>query len=140
MEYERSVQEKNELQRHYVMYYEITYGLNIEMHKQVIPFLCNFTAVDRNCKTIRCYFSSGHTIFISRGLDFFYHFILNLLASITGCGRCRSCETSNTLGIERHNFSKTWFYCITNIIYSSSLMILSILNYRLGAWEDLLIK
>ncbi|VDD75440.1 unnamed protein product [Mesocestoides corti] len=52
MEYERSVQEKSELQRHYMMYYEITYGLNIEMHKQteiskrlgailaqVIPFL-----------------------------------------------------------------------------------------------------
>ncbi|VDN19049.1 unnamed protein product [Dibothriocephalus latus] len=34
VEYEKSLQEKNELQRHYVMYYEITYGLNIEMHKQ----------------------------------------------------------------------------------------------------------
>ena len=26
--------EKTEIQRHYVMYYEMSYGLNIEMHKQ----------------------------------------------------------------------------------------------------------
>ncbi|KAK4470302.1 hypothetical protein MN116_005869 [Schistosoma mekongi] len=51
-EYEKAVQEKSELQRHYLLYYEITYGLNVEMHKQmeiakrlnailvqVIPFL-----------------------------------------------------------------------------------------------------
>ncbi|CAL8095624.1 unnamed protein product [Calicophoron daubneyi] len=51
-EYEKVIQEKMELQRHYFLYYEITYGLNIEMHKQmeiakrlsailvqVIPFL-----------------------------------------------------------------------------------------------------
>nr|CAH8856590.1 unnamed protein product [Trichobilharzia regenti] len=51
-EYEKAAQEKAELQRHYLLYYEITYGLNVEMHKQmeiakrlnailvqVIPFL-----------------------------------------------------------------------------------------------------
>ncbi|CAH8565812.1 unnamed protein product [Schistosoma guineensis] len=51
-EFEKAVQEKSELQRHYLLYYEITYGLNVEMHKQmeiakrlnailvqVIPFL-----------------------------------------------------------------------------------------------------
>ncbi|CAH8552796.1 unnamed protein product [Heterobilharzia americana] len=51
-EYEKVVQEKSDLQRHYLLYYEITYGLNVEMHKQmeiakrlnailvqVIPFL-----------------------------------------------------------------------------------------------------
>ncbi|CAH8854081.1 unnamed protein product [Trichobilharzia szidati] len=51
-EYEKTSQEKAELQRHYLLYYEITYGLNVEMHKQmeiakrlnailvqVIPFL-----------------------------------------------------------------------------------------------------
>lgn len=27
--------EKQEIQRHYVMYYEMCYGLNVEMHKQV---------------------------------------------------------------------------------------------------------
>ncbi|XP_078702834.1 transducin-like enhancer protein 3-B isoform X2 [Branchiostoma floridae x Branchiostoma belcheri] len=52
MEYEKLAAEKTELQRHYVMYYEMSYGLNVEMHKQteiakrlnaicaqVIPFL-----------------------------------------------------------------------------------------------------
>uniref|UniRef100_A0A3P8YV91 Groucho/TLE N-terminal Q-rich domain-containing protein n=1 Tax=Esox lucius TaxID=8010 RepID=A0A3P8YV91_ESOLU len=52
LECEKLANEKTEMQRHYVMYYEMSYGLNIEMHKQteiakrlnticaqVIPFL-----------------------------------------------------------------------------------------------------
>ncbi|XP_046373254.1 transducin-like enhancer protein 1 isoform X2 [Haliotis rufescens] len=52
LECEKLAQEKTEMQRHYVMYYEMSYGLNVEMHKQteiakrlnaicaqVIPFL-----------------------------------------------------------------------------------------------------
>lgn len=52
MECEKLSQEKTEMQRHYVMYYEMSYGLNVEMHKQteiakrlnticvqIIPFL-----------------------------------------------------------------------------------------------------
>ncbi|XP_068559538.1 transducin-like enhancer protein 4 isoform X2 [Cebidichthys violaceus] len=52
MECEKLAGDKTEMQRHYVMYYEMSYGLNIEMHKQaeivkrlnaicaqVIPFL-----------------------------------------------------------------------------------------------------
>ncbi|NXO02388.1 TLE2 protein, partial [Rhinopomastus cyanomelas] len=52
LECEKLVSEKTEMQRHYVMYYEMSYGLNIEMHKQaeivkrlsaicaqVVPFL-----------------------------------------------------------------------------------------------------
>lgn len=35
MECEKLAQEKTEMQRHYVMYYEMSYGLNVEMHKQV---------------------------------------------------------------------------------------------------------
>ncbi|XP_051495882.1 transducin-like enhancer protein 1 isoform X2 [Apus apus] len=34
LECEKLATEKTELQRHYVMYYEMSYGLNIEMHKQ----------------------------------------------------------------------------------------------------------
>merc|ERR1719414_2874606 len=34
LECEKLVQEKTEMQRHYVMYYEMSYGLNVEMHKQ----------------------------------------------------------------------------------------------------------
>jgi len=54
MDVEKLAQEKTEMQRHYVMYYEMSYGLNVEMHKQteiakrlnaicaqVIPFLSN---------------------------------------------------------------------------------------------------
>uniref|UniRef100_A0A8C2GJ46 Groucho/TLE N-terminal Q-rich domain-containing protein n=1 Tax=Cyprinus carpio TaxID=7962 RepID=A0A8C2GJ46_CYPCA len=49
---EKLASEKTEMQRHYIMYYEMSYGLNIEMHKQaeivkrlsaicaqIIPFL-----------------------------------------------------------------------------------------------------
>ncbi|XP_063981921.1 protein groucho isoform X2 [Diachasmimorpha longicaudata] len=34
LDYEKLVSEKTEVQRHYVMYYEMSYGLNMEMHKQ----------------------------------------------------------------------------------------------------------
>ncbi|XP_055693743.1 protein groucho-like isoform X1 [Lutzomyia longipalpis] len=66
MECEKLAQEKTEMQRHYVMYYEMSYGLNVEMHKQteiskrlnaiiaqIVPFLSQehqqqvATAVDR---------------------------------------------------------------------------------------------
>uniref|UniRef100_A0A8C1BCA9 TLE family member 2, transcriptional corepressor b n=1 Tax=Cyprinus carpio carpio TaxID=630221 RepID=A0A8C1BCA9_CYPCA len=52
IECEKLASEKTEMQRHYIMYYEMSYGLNIEMHKQaeivkrlsaicaqIIPFL-----------------------------------------------------------------------------------------------------
>uniref|UniRef100_A0A8C5X6M3 Groucho/TLE N-terminal Q-rich domain-containing protein n=1 Tax=Malurus cyaneus samueli TaxID=2593467 RepID=A0A8C5X6M3_9PASS len=38
VEYDKLANEKTEMQRHYVMYYEMSYGLNIEMHKQVSNF------------------------------------------------------------------------------------------------------
>ncbi|XP_030075396.1 transducin-like enhancer protein 2 isoform X2 [Microcaecilia unicolor] len=34
LECEKLASEKTEIQRHYVMYYEMSYGLNVEMHKQ----------------------------------------------------------------------------------------------------------
>lgn len=66
LECEKIASEKTEMQRHYVMYYEMSYGLNVEMHKQteiakrlsaiigqVLPFLAQehqqqvASAVDR---------------------------------------------------------------------------------------------
>ncbi|XP_018022991.1 LOW QUALITY PROTEIN: transducin-like enhancer protein 4 [Hyalella azteca] len=66
LECDKLASEKTEMQRHYVMYYEMSYGLNVEMHKQteiakrlgsiigqVLPFLSQehqqqvATAVDR---------------------------------------------------------------------------------------------
>ncbi|XP_021968333.1 protein groucho isoform X2 [Folsomia candida] len=66
LECEKLASEKIEIQRHYVMYYEMSYGLNVEMHKQteiskrlnaiiaqILPFLSQehqnqvATAVDR---------------------------------------------------------------------------------------------
>ncbi|CAG9856977.1 unnamed protein product [Phyllotreta striolata] len=66
LECEKLASEKTEMQRHYVMYYEMSYGLNVEMHKQteiakrlnaiiaqVLPFLAQehqqqvATAVER---------------------------------------------------------------------------------------------
>ncbi|XP_044899293.1 transducin-like enhancer protein 2 isoform X3 [Felis catus] len=57
LECEKLASEKTEMQRHYVMYYEMSYGLNIEMHKQaeivkrlsgicaqIIPFLTQESA------------------------------------------------------------------------------------------------
>merc|ERR1719243_525788 len=35
LECEKLAQDKTEMQRHYVMYYEMSYGLNVEMHKQM---------------------------------------------------------------------------------------------------------
>uniref|UniRef100_A0A674MLT6 Transducin-like enhancer protein 4 n=1 Tax=Takifugu rubripes TaxID=31033 RepID=A0A674MLT6_TAKRU len=35
LECDKLASEKSEMQRHYIMYYEMSYGLNIEMHKQV---------------------------------------------------------------------------------------------------------
>jgi len=34
VEIEKLASDKTEMQRHYVMYYEMSYGLNVEMHKQ----------------------------------------------------------------------------------------------------------
>lgn len=34
VEIEKLSQEKETMQRHYMMYYEMSYGLNVEMHKQ----------------------------------------------------------------------------------------------------------
>ncbi|ESN94820.1 hypothetical protein HELRODRAFT_87586, partial [Helobdella robusta] len=34
LEYDKLTAEKAEMQRHYVMYYEMSYGLNTEIHKQ----------------------------------------------------------------------------------------------------------
>uniref|UniRef100_A0A3P9A8H4 Groucho/TLE N-terminal Q-rich domain-containing protein n=1 Tax=Esox lucius TaxID=8010 RepID=A0A3P9A8H4_ESOLU len=58
LECEKLASEKTEMQRHYIMYYEMSYGLNIEMHKQaeivkrlsaicaqIIPFLSQEVAV-----------------------------------------------------------------------------------------------
>ncbi|KAI7799131.1 putative transducin-like enhancer protein 2, partial [Triplophysa rosa] len=36
LECEKLASEKTEMQRHYIMYYEMSYGLNIEMHKQLL--------------------------------------------------------------------------------------------------------
>ncbi|XP_070503489.1 protein groucho isoform X1 [Chironomus tepperi] len=54
LECEKLASEKTEMQRHYVMYYEMSYGLNVEMHKQteiakrlnaligqIVPFLAS---------------------------------------------------------------------------------------------------
>uniref|UniRef100_A0AAY5KG05 Groucho/TLE N-terminal Q-rich domain-containing protein n=1 Tax=Esox lucius TaxID=8010 RepID=A0AAY5KG05_ESOLU len=44
LECDKLASEKSEMQRHYIMYYEMSYGLNIEMHKQftnwISPNIC----------------------------------------------------------------------------------------------------
>ncbi|XP_069180032.1 transducin-like enhancer protein 4 [Procambarus clarkii] len=74
LEADKLVQEKSEMQRHYVMYYEMSYGLNVEMHKQteiakrlnailaqIMPFLSqevsSFLLVIDHCYTLFCTYS-----------------------------------------------------------------------------------
>lgn len=47
MELDKLAQEKTEMQRHYVMYYEMSYGLNVEMHRHVsiLPLKSLYTRV-----------------------------------------------------------------------------------------------
>uniref|UniRef100_A0A8C7X730 TLE family member 4, transcriptional corepressor n=1 Tax=Oryzias sinensis TaxID=183150 RepID=A0A8C7X730_9TELE len=49
MECEKLASEKTEMQRHYVMYYEMSYGLNIEMHKQVRRLLIKVKNATGTC-------------------------------------------------------------------------------------------
>uniref|UniRef100_A0A4W6G619 Groucho/TLE N-terminal Q-rich domain-containing protein n=1 Tax=Lates calcarifer TaxID=8187 RepID=A0A4W6G619_LATCA len=56
LECEKLASEKTEMQRHYIMYYEMSYGLNIEMHKQVRKtVLCIFFfSLSSHCQTGGC--------------------------------------------------------------------------------------
>ncbi|XP_045562303.1 transducin-like enhancer protein 4 isoform X2 [Salmo salar] len=66
LECEKLASEKTEMQRHYIMYYEMSYGLNIEMHKQaeivkrlsaicaqIIPFLSQEVVMQQNRKNAK---------------------------------------------------------------------------------------
>uniref|UniRef100_A0A8C0XLE9 Groucho/TLE N-terminal Q-rich domain-containing protein n=1 Tax=Castor canadensis TaxID=51338 RepID=A0A8C0XLE9_CASCN len=55
LECEKLASEKTEMQRHYVMYYEMSYGLNIEMHKQVSYYFFNYHFKWKN------EYNSGHS-------------------------------------------------------------------------------
>ncbi|XP_041086513.1 TLE family member 5-like [Polyodon spathula] len=48
LECDKLASEKSEMQRHYIMYYEMSYGLNIEMHKQVSAILSEFISHSRS--------------------------------------------------------------------------------------------
>uniref|UniRef100_A0A8D0A0F7 Groucho/TLE N-terminal Q-rich domain-containing protein n=1 Tax=Sander lucioperca TaxID=283035 RepID=A0A8D0A0F7_SANLU len=64
LECEKLASEKTEMQRHYVMYYEMSYGLNIEMHKQVGNVLLE---CKKEVKT-----NSNHTVVGVRGMQMIY--------------------------------------------------------------------
>ncbi|PWA20857.1 hypothetical protein CCH79_00007198 [Gambusia affinis] len=73
LECEKLATEKTEIQRHYVMYYEMSYGLNIEMHKQteiakrlnvicaqLIPFLTQEILYGVQVRTVCCPIRNGN--------------------------------------------------------------------------------
>uniref|UniRef100_A0A674GDX7 Groucho/TLE N-terminal Q-rich domain-containing protein n=1 Tax=Taeniopygia guttata TaxID=59729 RepID=A0A674GDX7_TAEGU len=76
LECEKLLSEKTEMQRHYVMYYEMSYGLNIEMHKQaeivkrlsaicaqMIPFLTQEVRRRQGvCIRLFCLLGKGHSL------------------------------------------------------------------------------
>ncbi|KTF89264.1 hypothetical protein cypCar_00008401 [Cyprinus carpio] len=79
IECEKLASEKTEMQRHYIMYYEMSYGLNIEMHKQ--SHMAGVTSIlpggDR--EATQCYLCSNHPFPLS-GVN-----ILNLCLTMYLC-------------------------------------------------------
>ncbi|XP_070800553.1 transducin-like enhancer protein 2 isoform X1 [Pituophis catenifer annectens] len=65
LECEKLASEKTEMQRHYVMYYEMSYGLNIEMHKQA-EIVKRLTAI---CAQIIPFLSQEHQQQVLQAMD-----------------------------------------------------------------------
>uniref|UniRef100_A0A671PE00 Transducin-like enhancer protein 1 n=1 Tax=Sinocyclocheilus anshuiensis TaxID=1608454 RepID=A0A671PE00_9TELE len=94
LECEKLATEKTEIQRHYVMYYEMSYGLNIEMHKQTeIAKRLNVICAHLNC--VVCFFFSlalpflsslsppPHALFISSGYLFLHSTSISASVSLS---------------------------------------------------------
>ncbi|XP_039175235.1 transducin-like enhancer protein 2 isoform X3 [Crotalus tigris] len=62
---EKLASEKTEMQRHYVMYYEMSYGLNIEMHKQA-EIVKRLTAI---CAQIVPFLTQEHQQQVVQAMD-----------------------------------------------------------------------
>ncbi|XP_026548623.1 transducin-like enhancer protein 4, partial [Notechis scutatus] len=65
LECEKLATEKTEMQRHYVMYYEMSYGLNIEMHKQA-EIVKRLTAI---CAQITPFLTQEHQQQVLQAMD-----------------------------------------------------------------------
>ncbi|XP_076339237.1 transducin-like enhancer protein 4 isoform X3 [Tachypleus tridentatus] len=83
MDLEKLASEKTEMQRHYVMYYEMSYGLNVEMHKQteiakrlnaiiaqILPFLSQEVSYrDELCSYRKPFLSQEHQQQVAAAVD-----------------------------------------------------------------------
>jgi len=80
LELEKLAQEKTEMQRHYVMYYEMSYGLNVEMHKQT-EIAKRLSAI---CAQLVPYLSQEHQQQVSAAIERAKQVTMSDLNSIIG--------------------------------------------------------
>ncbi|XP_041947834.1 TLE family member 2, transcriptional corepressor c isoform X1 [Alosa pseudoharengus] len=80
MEYEKLASEKTEMQRHSIMYYEMSYGLNIEMQKQA-EIVKRLTAI---CTQIIPFLSQEHQHQVAQAVERSKHVSMAELNAIIG--------------------------------------------------------
>jgi hypothetical protein len=80
LELEKLSLEKTEMQRHYVMYYEMSYGLNVEMHKQT-EIAKRLSAI---CAQLVPYLSQEHQQQVSAAIERAKQVTMSDLNSIIG--------------------------------------------------------
>uniref|UniRef100_A0A8C5RFV9 Groucho/TLE N-terminal Q-rich domain-containing protein n=1 Tax=Laticauda laticaudata TaxID=8630 RepID=A0A8C5RFV9_LATLA len=84
LECEKLASEKTEMQRHYVMYYEMSYGLNIEMHKQA-EIVKRLTAI---CAQITPFLTQEHQQQVLQAMDRAKLVTVGELNNIIGVSEC----------------------------------------------------
>uniref|UniRef100_A0AAX7VQ03 Groucho/TLE N-terminal Q-rich domain-containing protein n=1 Tax=Astatotilapia calliptera TaxID=8154 RepID=A0AAX7VQ03_ASTCA len=142
LECEKLASEKTEMQRHYIMYYEMSYGLNIEMHKQaeivkrlsaicaqIIPFLSQEVSVTTARDIYTC---TSNMLAQKRGENHSYlrHFLTEYQKSYTGYSSgpqlflhhgpvyARQYFTDRPLSIVRSEIRSLLYSCRTLNIFS----------------------
>uniref|UniRef100_A0A8D2NE63 Groucho/TLE N-terminal Q-rich domain-containing protein n=1 Tax=Zonotrichia albicollis TaxID=44394 RepID=A0A8D2NE63_ZONAL len=92
LECEKLVSEKTEMQRHYVMYYEMSYGLNIEMHKQA-EIVKRLSAI---CAQIIPFLTQEHQQQVLQAVERAKQVTMGELNTIVGvsCTACLGAKTS----------------------------------------------
>lgn len=95
MECEKLAQEKTEMQRHYVMYYEMSYGLNVEMHKQT-EIAKRLNAI---CAQVIPFLSQEHQQQVAAAVERAKQVTMTELNQIIGVGKMSSKETHDMLPV-----------------------------------------
>ncbi|OAF67354.1 hypothetical protein A3Q56_04929 [Intoshia linei] len=104
LECEKLIQEKTEMQRHYVMYYEMSYGLNVEMHKQT-EIVKRLSAI---CAQVIPYLSQEHQTQVAAAVERAKQVTMSELNAVIGQMQNHPLNPSNlanaTPGMNSSNF------------------------------------